>query len=174
MREREVCCAFSGHRPHKLPENGDEKSNQIMMCKHFLFGEIDRAIAHGYREFLCGMAMGTDLWCAEIVLSLRRNNPQISLHAVLPWRTQASAWPPEWQRRYRAALEQADEITQLSEHYYKGCFLLRNRFLVEHASRLIALCIGGQGGTGATLRLAREAGLEVFCYDPTLLWQMQL
>lgn len=174
MREKEVCCAFSGHRPHKLPENGDEKSNQIMLCKHFLFSEIDRAVADGYREFLCGMAMGTDLWCAEIVLSLRRSRPQISLHAVLPWRTQAADWPRDWQLRYCAALEQADEVTALSEYYYKGCFLVRNQFLVSHASRLIALCTAGRGGTGETLRMAQKAGLEIVCHDPALPWQTRL
>lgn len=166
MRERAVCCAFTGHRPQKLPEKGDEKSNQIMQCKHFLFGEIAGAIQEGYREFLSGMAMGTDLWCAEIVLSLRRIHPEISLHAVLPWRTQDADWPEDWQLRCRAALAQADEITTLSEHYYKGCFLARNQFLVERSSRLIALCTADEGGAGQTLRLAQQAGLEIICRDP--------
>ena len=50
-------CAFTGHR--LLPEDFD---------KNLLEEKIEGLIQGGANEFLCGMAVGFDLLCAEIVL----------------------------------------------------------------------------------------------------------
>ena len=167
MEPRERCCAFTGHRPGKLPDKGNEKSEKILRCKHFLFMEIHKAYQDGYREFLCGMAMGTDLWCGEIVLALRPLCPQIRLHAVLPWRTQTQYWPPHWKIRHQRVREGADQVTVLQESYTPDCFSKRNRFLVSRASRLIALSDGTSGGSGETVAFAREEGCEIILLSPT-------
>jgi hypothetical protein len=36
------------------------------------------------------MAQRVDLWCAQIVLDLRKENPVLQLHCVLPYRGQES------------------------------------------------------------------------------------
>ena len=54
-------CCFTGHRPGKLGKTEHE-------IKTLLETTIDRAIARGYTTFLTGMAEGTDIWAAEIIL----------------------------------------------------------------------------------------------------------
>ena len=46
----------------------------------------------------------------------------------------------------------------------------RNRFLVEHASTLLAVYNGEQrGGTAATMRYAQKMGREIVVIDPATL-----
>ena len=63
--------------------------------------------------------------------------------------------------RYNRALENADQVIILSEQYYNGCFMERNRYMVEQSGRLIAVVNGTKGGTAATLRYAEKQGLEI-------------
>ena len=60
-------CCFTGHRPEKLSLSENE-------VKHLLEKAIDNAIADGYVTFITGMAKGTDIWAAEIVLEKKKRN----------------------------------------------------------------------------------------------------
>ena len=53
-------CCFTGHRPDKMKLGEKE-------IKPLLKKAIDEAIACGYVTFITGMAMGTDIWVAEII-----------------------------------------------------------------------------------------------------------
>ena len=55
----------------------------------------------------------------------------------------------------------------VSEDYYKGCMLERNRYLVDHSAKLLAVYNGERrGGTAMTVRYAKKIGREVFVIDP--------
>ena len=71
-------CAFAGHRPEKV--TGLEDSIIVELRK-----EILKAIDDGYTTFLTGMSRGVDLWAADIVIHLRRYNPQLKLIGVIPF-----------------------------------------------------------------------------------------
>ena len=43
---------------------------------------------------------------------------------------------------------------------------VRNRWMVEHTSRLIAIFDGSQGGTAQTVRLAETQGLDIRFLSP--------
>lgn len=64
---------FSGYRNQKLPWRGNEEDARCILMKRALHAEIIRALQRGYRTFLCGMARGFDIICAEMVLSLKKN-----------------------------------------------------------------------------------------------------
>ena len=65
-------CCFTGHRPDKI-ELGEKE------IKPLLEKAIDDAIADGYVTFITGMAMGTDIWAAEIVLERKKTNKDLHL-----------------------------------------------------------------------------------------------
>ena len=50
--------------------------------------------AHGFRTFLCGMAVGFDLAAAEAVLELRERVPGVRLVAAVPFRGQEMRFSP--------------------------------------------------------------------------------
>lgn len=164
---RQKSCAFSGHRPQKLPWRYDEAATACIALKGILTQQISTLAERGVVHFLTGAAEGTDLYAAEAVLKLRESNPAVKLGCILPCREQAEKWPIESKRRYHAILDQADVIVYVSQSYHKNCMLERNRFMVDFASVLIAAYNGEpRGGTAATLRYARRQGRELYIIDP--------
>ena len=70
-------CCFTGHRPVKLSLYKNE-------VKPLLRKTIDNAIADGYVTFITGMAKGTDIWAAEIVLEKKKHNTALHLICAIP------------------------------------------------------------------------------------------
>ena len=62
--KRKKRCCITGHRPNKLVYSENE-------IKYLLENAIDNAISAGFITFITGMAHGTDIWAAEIVLQKR-------------------------------------------------------------------------------------------------------
>ena len=70
-------CCFTGHRPGKLDIDEEE-------VKKLLEKAVDDAISKGYVTFITGMAIGTDIWAAEIILKRKKKNKEIHLVCALP------------------------------------------------------------------------------------------
>lgn len=165
----EIACCFTGHRPNKLPWGYDEEWPDCIRLKVVLATEIKAMIDRGVTTFYTGMAHGADMWCAEIVQSFQENLPElgIKLIAVIPYEGQANRWSNDYRERYFNILEKADEGVSLQEHYSKGCMQERNRYIVDHASHVIAVYGGKSGGTQYTVEYARRKNREVVVVDPS-------
>lgn len=160
-------CAFTGHRPNSFPWKYDETARDCVLLKKVLAGQIDALVGEGVTEWLSGMALGTDLWGAEIVLSLKKKNPALRLHCILPCEGQEVKWPKAEQERYRSILRQADEVVYVSRAYHSDCMLERNRYMVDHSSVLLAVYNGEwRGGTAMTVRYAKKMGRRVIILNP--------
>lgn len=156
-----MVCAFTGHRPHKLPWGHDERDPRCAAVKEMIARRVLEACELGCRTFLCGMAQGCDLYFAEIVLDLRDRHPEIRLEAILPCPEQANAWPEAERLRYAALCSRCDGREVLQPHYSEGCMLRRNQIMVERAQVLIFVYDGSGGGTGNTVRYAGKLGLQI-------------
>ena len=164
------CCAFTGHRPKKFPWGYDEADSRCVELKAVLKQEIQKLVEAGVTDFYTGMAEGTDTWAALIVLELRKTNPALKLHCVVPFRGQADKWTASARRLYKRILRRADAVTYISEDHHDGCMMERNRYMVEHAAYLLAVYNGEwRGGTAATVRYARKMGREIVVIEPNLL-----
>ena len=71
------CCAFTGHRPHKLPWRYDETDSRCVALKVALTGQITQLVNVGVTAFYSGGADGVDCWASLIVLELRQKNPAL-------------------------------------------------------------------------------------------------
>lgn len=163
-------CAFTGHRPQKLPWQFNEIDPNCQKLKQILNQQISQLVANGFTDFLSGMAQGTDTWAAEAVLHLRKKNPALKLHCILPCKTQAEKWPVSAQERYQTILAQADSIFYTSRDYHPNCMLERNRFMVEKASLLLAVYNGqAHSGAGAAVRHAQRLGRAIIIINPVSL-----
>ena len=67
-----MVCAFTGHRPERLPWGTDEGDLRCAALKTVLRQQLRALAARGCTTFLCGMARGCDLYFAEAVLALER------------------------------------------------------------------------------------------------------
>ncbi len=160
-------CAFTGHRPRKFPWGYNEADARCVALKKALAGQIAKLADADYTDFFSGMAEGTDVWAAMAVLALKKENPALRLHCVLPCEGQADGWSASARERYFSILEQADEIVYVRREYSRDCMLERNRYLVDHAACLLAVYNGERrGGTAMTVRYARKLGREVVVIEP--------
>ena len=165
--DNKTAAAFTGHRPQKFPWRYDELDPRCVALKAVLTEQITALADAGITQFLSGMAEGTDVWSALSVLALQEKNPKVKLHCILPCREQADKWAASSQDLYHSILERADSIVYVSRAYHKNCMLERNRFLVDHASALLAVYNGEwRGGTAATMRYAQKMGREIIVIDP--------
>ena len=139
-------CAFTGHRPKKFPWGYNEVNTWCVTLKKALVEEIVKLVNAGYTEFFSGMAEGTDTWAVLAVLALKKENPELKLHCVLPCEGQADRWMASALELYFSILEQADEVVYVSREYHEGCMLKRNRYLVDHAACLLTVYNGGWRG----------------------------
>ena len=163
----EIVCAFTGHRPKSFPWGYNENAPSCVMLKEVLAVQISALAERGVTDFLSGMAQGVDLWCAQIVLDLRKKNPALKLHAILPCEGQESKWTVSAQEHYHSILKQANEVVHVGKEYSRNCMLERNRWLVEHWSILLAVYNGVfRSGTGATIRYARQLGRNIYILNP--------
>lgn len=157
--------SFTGYRPQKLPFFSEDDPLCIEL-KDRLTGQIKKLIESGASEFFSGMALGVDIWCAEIVLSLKSEYPDIKLTAVIPCRRQESKWNSADQLRYHDVLSKCDKVICISETYTSDCMMKRNRALVELCDLLIAVFDGKPGGTKHTVDYAAKCGKKTIVIPP--------
>lgn len=164
----ETTCAFTGHRPGRLPWGNDRSHPRCRAVQRRLAQAIGRAYDRGCRHFLCGMARGGDLLFCQALLDFRRDHPDLTLEAALPYPDQTRGWPEEDRRRYGLLLAQCDRQTLVQPFYTPDAPLRRNRYMVDRAGRLIALYDGiPTGGTMATVAYALERARTLELIDPT-------
>ena len=112
-------CAITGHRPKSFPWGYDETTQDCVLLKQILAEQIGALADRGVTDFLSGMAMGVDLWAAQIVLDLQKSVPAVKLRCVLPCEGQESGWPAPAQEQYNSLLQQADEVIYVNRAYHK-------------------------------------------------------
>ena len=110
--------------------------------------EVIRHINEGVNTFYNGYASGFDMEAALTVNELKKENPHVKLILVLPYR-QGINIP-------------YDECICLAEKYRKGCFHIRNRYLVDNSSYCICYLTEDKGGTAYTVSYAKKQGLNVY------------
>ena len=146
-------CCFTGHRIMKItPE-----------LVQGLRGAIIDVIGKGVTEFYDGGAIGFDVLCTETIVEMKAEYSDIKLHLLLPCppKEQIKGWNKAQITRYEKMLNAADSVTVVSEHYTKECMKRRNQQLVELADCCICYCTNHRSGTGQTVRMAKDKGIEV-------------
>ena len=157
--------SFTGYRPEKMPFPNEEHP----LCnalKSRLREVIEQLIKDGADCFFSGMARGTDMWCAEIVLELKKIYPNIKLTAIIPCRTQTKGWTAEEKQRYENIARECAAVVCVSESYTKNCMMKRNRALVNCCDLLIAVFDGQKGGTANTVSYAQSKSKKIITVEP--------
>ena len=167
--QKTKCCAFTGHRPEKL--GYPESDERCAALKERLRSLIVKLIEEdGVTHFISGMAQGVDMYAAEIVLELKKQYPQITLECAIPYERQAVRWPEALRNRYFSIAERCDQETMLQTHYTQDCLRNRNRYMVEHADMVLAVCnMRLHSGSKQTVLMARRRLKPVWLVFPDTL-----
>ena len=119
--------------------------------------EVREAIREGYTRFYSGFAQGVDLLFAQIVAEEKILHPKVSLEAAIPYAGRLKTRDPLFQRLIKVC----GNVTVACEQYEPSCYLQRNRYMVDHASLLIAVHDGLPGGTRRTIEYALRRGIGI-------------
>lgn len=143
--DRDHTCCVTGHR--NIP------ADKISYVQRRLYQELLQAIQGGYTHFISGFASGVDLIFAEAVACLKQEY-LITLEAAIPYPGRMNTPDKEFQR----LLKECDIVKVHMEQYSKGCYMVRNRYMVDCSTMVIAVHDGRKsGGTAATIRYANQA-----------------
>ena len=142
-------CALTGHR--SLPRDFDSNG---------LYDGLEALIKEGYDRFLCGMAAGFDLLALDCLVSLRAKY-RIQIEACVPFMGQENGFSLSEKKKYRELIPWCDVVRVLFPDYQNGCYLARNRYMVDRADLLFAYCTRENGGTAYTVKYAQNKGVEV-------------
>lgn len=123
----------------------------------------------GVTHFITGMALGVDMYAAEIVLDLKSKYPRITLESAIPCKTQAIKWSVASRERYYNIAAKCDKETMLQREYTSDCMDKRNRYMVDHADYILAVWNGCPSGTGNTVRYAHQKSKTIIVINPVSL-----
>lgn len=149
--QKKTCCV-TGHRD--LPQK------EINRVKAALRKEIEKAVADGFTQFMSSFAEGVDQYFAEIVLEMRKSNPALELVAVIPYQKRLdNLRQKKWTYDM---LEACTDVVVIREGYQPSVYSHRNRYMVEHSDRVIAVYDGREkGGTAGTIRFTHTMKKEL-------------
>ena len=139
-------CAFTGHREI------EEKDKTTLFRK--TLDCVRALVEQGVTAFYNGGAKGFDLLAGEAVLRVKKENTQKQIKLVLcvPCPNQDKAYEESQKTVYQAIVSEADEVINLSDHYYRGCMQNRDRYMADHADVLVSYLRKDTGGTAYTVQ----------------------
>lgn len=154
----DYACAFTGHRPERLDAPEEE-------VKKWLEEKINEAIKDGYTTFITGMQRGVDLWAADILVKLKKEGTPVRIIAAVAFKGMENRWENSWINKYYQVLKFTDEEYIIGKYPGRYAFFLRDEWMVDHASRLIAVYTGAPGGTKKTIDYAKKKRIKVVSYS---------
>lgn len=161
-----MLCTITGHRPQSFSFGFDETAPACTSLKAKIKNELTKLIETGVDSFITGMALGVDIWAAEIMIGLKELYPQLKLYAAIPCPGQDKLWSEAQRKRYNLLLTKCDRRIMLSESCTKSCMLERDRFMVTHSDVVLAVRNGKPtGGTAYTVDYTRKLGKKIIIID---------
>ncbi len=162
--------AFTGHKSQNLPFGFNETDERCIALKQLLRNEIISLIeTKDVTHFITGMAIGVDMYAAEIILGLKASYPDITLESAIPCETQTEKWTEEQRDRYYDIAAKCDKETMIQHQYTADCMLKRNRYMLDQADFIIAVWDGRPSGTGKMVQYAWEQDKPIVIIDPKTL-----
>jgi len=147
-------CCFTGHRTAKLCKSEKE-------TKQLLDEAINKAINMGFKIFISGMATGIDTWAAEIILKKKESNNNIELLCAIPHPNFEKSRDTAEKRLYSEIVSKANNVILVNDHFFRGCYQVRNKWMVDMSSLVIAAFHHIEGGTKNTIDYAKKKNIEV-------------
>lgn len=143
-------CCVTGHR--EIP------ADKLAYAEAELRKAVIAAASDGYTRFINGGAAGADLLFAAIVAELKEQGYPLFLETALPY----SGRKQKRDQSFQKMLNVCDEVKAFSERYNPGCYFVRNRYMVDESSLVVAVYDGrNSGGTAFTMQYAHSQGKTI-------------
>lgn len=151
---KQITCAFTGHRPEKL-NISEAKAKQLLSIA------VRNAVFAGYRNFITGMATGIDIWAGEVVLEYKKTYPDINIICAVPYPTFYRNRNKFEQQRYQNIWSNASSRHISFPYCDPRSYQSRNMWMVDNSNLLIAAFTGEVGGTKNTVDYAKKQNVHI-------------
>lgn len=155
--------AITGHRPNKLGNDYDLKSDLIKEIRNRIECIILPNAYHEDLTLITGMALGIDTLFAQIAVELK-----IPFIAAIPDTAQESLWNKSSKKIYYDLLSKAQEVINISgSNVFKIQHLhQRNIWIVNNCDMLIGVWDGSEGGTSGCIKYAVQKMKQIVYINP--------
>ncbi len=157
-------CCFTGHRRKELPDSGKESSPSMLMLRKMTEQHIRRQLEQGIDHFVTGMSSGFDILAADILLNTPDISKEMQLICAVPYKDQAREMKTQKELMiYQQAAQNAYVSVVFFGKYSPKCYRVRNQFMVNCSSSLIAYMDSPENhgsGTAQTINMAKKAELQ--------------
>ncbi|QHI71618.1 SLOG family protein [Aminipila terrae] len=166
MRRNNKSICFIGNCSSKLPEN----EIKLQELKLRMYKEINNAIENNVDTFYFGALYGFELMCANLVLLRKKvinmqNPKRVKLIAIVPYEEQARNWKEEDREMYYSTLSQCDSVILIDKQYKEDCLVERNKYMVDHSSRIICYYNSCRGDKAYLLDYAKRKKFKITNLD---------
>lgn len=151
--EKPQCCCFTGHRNIDKLRYG-RISDELVRT-------VEELETRGITHYYAGGAIGFDLVAAVTVANIKVLVPDITMTLALPYPGYNNSWSRADSEIFRKVMKRADEVIYVSEGYYGGCMLARDRFMVDRCGTCICYLEKATGGTAYTVNYAIKKELDI-------------
>ena len=158
-------CAVIACSPMCFPWGYDEDDESCAALKIKLYNQISFLRANGITRFEIAMDNGVGLYTAELIQSMRKEEPVIGYDCYIPYEEQATKWTPELRNRYFNVFTDCGNEVIVSPFYTVTCELEALIRALDGADSAIAVC--GEDGAmnynmAIALRYAELAGKVIY------------
>ncbi|MBQ8636648.1 MAG: hypothetical protein IJ423_01470 [Clostridia bacterium] len=63
--------------------------------------------------------------------------------------------------RFNKIIKKADLVKEINDHYFTGCYQVRNEWMVDRSNLVIAVFNGQKSGTKNTVNYGRRIGVRI-------------
>lgn len=164
--DRRKTCCFTGHRPKGIPGGGAPGSPAREVLKKYVEQYVILQMGAGKDTFMTGMASGFDLLAASVLIESKNLIIKPRIICAVPFNGQINKLENDWEKQlYCDIMNASFTAVCLSHDYKKDCYKVRNQFMVDCSSAIIAYVSNPnvtRSGSAQTLRMARRAHLEEY------------
>lgn len=157
---RTVC--FSICKPENLPFSLDDKNSiEYQQLKKKVKETILNATQMGYNTYLCRMTKGFELFCAKVVVDIKRRDKRIKLVAILPHRHHS--YSGNWANLFHAVRYNANHILHIAPNdRTRRCYQIGDNYMIKNSSYMICYWDGKKGNTAKAIKKAKKLG-HIIC-----------
>lgn len=136
---RQNTCAIIGCSPIHFPWGYDEEDESCAALKLLLLNRITLLRAEEVTDFTVVMDSGVGLYAAEMINSLRENDPEMSLTCLVPYEEQPTKWTPELRDRYFNEQAKCSDVEFASMEKTAASEAITMLIAVDKAEHVIAV-----------------------------------
>ncbi len=159
-KQQSAC--FTGHRPKDLPWGYNTSHPDCIKLRTKLKEILIKLIDSGINTFYNGLAEGFDMLAGEVLTELKSEDYPVYIIGCIPCGNQAQYYKDENKSLYETLKTTFDKLYFVTkDHYFNGCTHIRNKYMVDNSSILIAYSHKDTGGAASTVGYAKKHGLDI-------------